>query len=150
MKLRSRCPDTLRQNGVDRSGIAVSGAVFSAGLADCFCRPIFFRQELAAGCDGYLRKRCLRYHSAGRRRWHVDARRTAAYVWQTGRFVGDIEFWQARLSTAENVNAVKRNTCLRFRLHSAEDFAAFRAAVSRDVEGAQWIEGTGDTTVLDE
>ena len=110
----------------------------------------FFRQELAAGCDGYLRKRCLRYHSAGRRRWHVDARRTAAYVWQTGRFVGDIEFWQARLSTAENVNAVKRNTCLRFRLHSAEDFAAFRAAVSRDVEGAQWIEGRGDTTVLDE
>ena len=99
----------------------------------------FFRKELAAGRDGYLRKRCLRYHAAGRRRWHVDARRTSAYVWQTGRFVGDIEFWQARLSTPDSVQTVKRNTCLRFRLQSAEDFEAFRRAVGKDFEGVDWI-----------
>ena len=90
----------------------------------------FFRQELAAGCDSYLRKRCLRYHAAGRRRWHVDARKTSAYVWQTGRFTGDIEFWQDRVSAPDSVQAVKRSTCLRFRLHSAEDFEAFRYTVA--------------------
>jgi hypothetical protein len=99
----------------------------------------FFRQELAAGRDGYLRKRCLRYHAAGRRRWHVDARRTCAYVWQTGRFVNDIEFWQDRISTPDSVQAVKRNTCLRFWLHTAEDFEAFRSAVGKDFEGVDWI-----------
>lgn len=106
----------------------------------------FFRQELAAGRDGYLRKRCLRYHAVGRRRWHVDARRTSAYVWQTGRFVGDIEFWQARVSTPDSVQAVKRNTCLRFWLQSAEDFEAFRGAVGSEFEGVNWIMEPGETT----
>jgi hypothetical protein len=58
----------------------------------------------------------------------VDARKTCAYVWQTGRFIGDIEFWQARVSTPDSVHAVKRNTCLRFRLYTTADFEAFRTA----------------------
>jgi len=109
----------------------------------------FFRQELAAGCDSYLRKRCLRYHAAGRRRWHVDARKTCAYVWQTGRFVGDVEFWQDRLSTPDIVQAVKRNTCLRFWLHSAEDFEAFRSAIAREILSVEWTLESGDVTAQD-
>ena len=109
----------------------------------------FFRQELAAGCDSYLRKRCLRYHAVGRRRWHVDARKTCAYVWQTGRFVGDVEFWQDRLSTPDIVQAVKRNTCLRFWLHSAEDFEAFRSAVAREILSVEWTLESGDVTAHD-
>jgi hypothetical protein len=109
----------------------------------------FFRQELAAGCDSYLRKRCLRYHAAGRRRWHVDARKTCAYVWQTGRFVGDVEFWQDRLSTPDIVQAVKRNTCLRFWLHTAEDFEAFRRAIAREILSVEWTLESGDVTAQD-
>ena len=109
----------------------------------------FFRQELAAGCDSYLRKRCLRYHAAGRRRWHVDARKTCAYVWQTGRFVGDVEFWQDRLSTPDIVQAVKRNTCLRFWLHSAEDFEAFRSAIAREILSVEWTLESSDVTAQD-
>jgi len=109
----------------------------------------FFRQELAAGCDSYLRKRCLRYHAVGRRRWHVAARKTCAYVWQTGRFVGDIEFWQDRLCTPDIVQAVKRNTCLRFWLHSAEDFAAFRSAIAREILSVEWTLESGDVTAQD-
>jgi len=109
----------------------------------------FFRQELAAGCDSYLRKRCLRYHAVGRRRWHVDARKTCAYVWQTGRFVGDVEFWQDRLSTPDIVQAVKRNTCLRFWLHSAEDFEVFRSAIAREILSVEWTLECGDVTGQD-
>lgn len=109
----------------------------------------FFRQELAAGCDSYLRKRCLRYHDAGRRRWHVDARKTCAYVWQTGRFVGDVEFWQDRLSTPDIVQAVKRNTCLRFWLHTAEDFEAFRSAIAREILSVEWTLESSDVTAQD-
>jgi len=109
----------------------------------------FFRQELAAGCDSYLRKRCLRYHAAGRRRWHVDARKTCAYVWQTGRFVGDVEFRQDRLSTQDIVQAVKRNTRLRFWLHSEEDFEAFRSAIAREILSVEWTLESGDVTAQD-
>jgi hypothetical protein len=98
----------------------------------------FFRQELAAGRDGYLRKRCLRYHTGGRRRWHVDARRTSAYVWQTGRFTGDIEIWKERVSTPDSVQAVKRSTCLRLWLHTAEDFEVLRSTVGAEFEGVNW------------
>ena len=140
-RVRSGAPQTLELRWTD----------WESALSDVTNHAVaeFFRQELASGRDGYLRKRCLRYHSGGRRRWHVDARKTSAYVWQTGRFTGDIEFWQDRVSTPDSVQAVKRSTCLRFRLHSAEDFEAFRNTVAREVLCVEWTLESGDVTAQD-
>ena len=79
----------------------------------------------------------------------MDARKTSAYVWQTGRFTGDIEFWQDRVSTPDSVQAVKRSTCLRFRLHSADDFEVFRSTVAREVLCVEWTLESGDVTAQD-
>src|SRR5262249_23633363 len=42
----------------------------------------FYKEELAAGRENYLRKRYLRYRIASKRRWFMAARRRNAYVWQ--------------------------------------------------------------------
>ena len=62
----------------------------------------FFSQELAAGRDSYLRKRILRYRLGGKRRLWIAARKKAAYVWQTGRFENDAQFWTTKLGVEAN------------------------------------------------
>ena len=89
----------------------------------------FFREEIDAKRDAYLRKRVLRFHYNGRRRWWAAARNDLAYVWQNGRFEDDLDFWRTRLSDLGDVGEVKDSACLRLFLRTPNDFAAFRAAV---------------------
>ena len=90
----------------------------------------YFRGEIDAGRDSYLRKRIIRFHLNGRRRWWAAARNELAYVWQKGRFVEDVAFWRQRLSNPGDVGEVKGGSCLRLFLRTADDFTAFRAAMS--------------------
>lgn len=101
------------------------------------CLVQFFRKELEAGRDNYLRKRVLRFRTGGKRRWNLKANQKLGYTWQHGRFSNDIEFWQTRLSDRENVQPVKAGQCLRFYLVTAEDFDNFKAA-TMELSNTSW------------
>ena len=107
----------------------------------------FFRTELSAGREDYLRKRAIRFHSAGRRNWGVYARKEHAYVWQHRRFKNDIDFWRQRISSTESVGPVKDEKCLRFNLVTREDFDVFISAVA-ELETVHWLDISGESDEL--
>jgi len=102
----------------------------------------YYKQELAAGRDSYLRKRYLRYRVAGKRRWFVAARKAKAYVWQSGRFEGDVEFWQHGISKPEQVIPVKGEKCLRLFLHTVDDFQFFHDSATEKLQSSEWLVGS--------
>lgn len=105
----------------------------------------YFEQELAAERESYLRKRILRYRLGGKRRWFMAARTKKAYVWQQGRFDGDVEFWKAGLRDPDVVKPVKDGDCLRLFLETEEDFRYFHEAATRKLQATVWQEvGTED------
>jgi hypothetical protein len=104
----------------------------------------FYKKELDAGQENYLRKRYLRYRVAGKRRWFVAARRRNAYVWQHARFDGDIDFWRGGLSRPDQVRPVKDGGGLSFSLFTDQDFQFFRQAATQKLLGVKWTETAGD------
>ncbi|MFO7956075.1 MAG: hypothetical protein R6X33_03130 [Candidatus Brocadiia bacterium] len=100
----------------------------------------FFRQELQAGRENYLRQRVLRYRVEGKRRLNVHARRKKAYVWQNGRFPGDEEFWSERLGEGADTEPVKDGQSLRFYLSSEADFQRFKEAVEEELGGVEFFD----------
>ena len=104
----------------------------------------FYKKELAAGQENYLRERSLRYRIAGKRRWFIAARRRSAYVWQHGRFDGDIDFWRSGLNQPDQVKAVKDGACLSFSLSTDQDFQFFRQAATEKLLAAKWTETASD------
>jgi hypothetical protein len=94
----------------------------------------FYRRELSANQENYLRKRTLYYRISGKRRFSVAARRDSAYVWQHGRFKDDVGFWTNRIDSHADVEPVKQDTRLRFYLTSEADFARFLEAVRGDLQ----------------
>jgi len=104
----------------------------------------YFEKEIAANRESYLRKRILRYRIAGKRWWFLAARNKNAYVWQYGRFEGDVEFWKNGLSDPEVVKPVKDGHCLRLFLESASDFEFFHDAATRILQSTAWQSGTPD------
>ncbi len=99
----------------------------------------YFQRELAASRESYLPRRTLRYRAAGRRHWYMHARRNLAYIWQEGRFEGDLEFWMHGVSAPDEVKPVKRGTCLRFSLSTTSDFAFFNDAVTGRLQSVEWL-----------
>jgi hypothetical protein len=104
----------------------------------------FYKKELAEGQESYLRKRYLRYRIAGKRRWFVAARRLRAYVWQHGRFDGDVDYWRSGLSQPDQVKPVKGDLCLSFTLTTDSDFSFFRLAATEKLLNSKWTEAGGD------
>jgi hypothetical protein len=98
----------------------------------------FFKQRVAAGQEQYLRKRILRFRIHGKRRWMVAARKKLAYVWQHGRFQGDVEFWQKLVADKNSVSPVKDGECLRFFLSTKQDFEAFFKATENEMKAVEW------------
>lgn len=98
----------------------------------------FFQKELQANRDNYLRKRILRYWVKGKRRISLTARSQRAYGWQHQRFDGDIEFWQKELSQPEGVEEVKDGNCLRFYLHTKDDFDRFLNVFDNRLSSVDW------------
>ena len=104
----------------------------------------FYKKELAAGQENYLRKRYLHYRIAGKRRWFVAAHTLNAYVWQSGRFDGDIDFWRSGLNKPDQVKAVKGGACVSFSLSTAQDFQFFRQAAVEKLRSTTWTEAASD------
>jgi hypothetical protein len=101
----------------------------------------FAQEELDAGREEYLRKRALHYRVEGKRRWNLHCRTQHAYVWQRGRFEGDVAFWQSRLDASSDVRPVKEGQALAFELRTDDDFAAFRKTATSGGERFDWTAG---------
>lgn len=132
-------PPELSQHAISRKRAArvereVSWANWDEALSSVSL-PVadFFRKELSNKSENYLRKRIVRFRHNGRRRWDVSARSDRAYVWQKGRFDGDVDFWAAKLGTDANVEPVKEGACLRFFLRRSEQFEHFKSAIVDDL-----------------
>jgi hypothetical protein len=109
----------------------------------------FYKKELEEGRENYLRKRYLRYRIAGKRRWNIAARRQRAYVWQHGRFDGDIDYWRSGLSQPDQVKPVKDDRCLSFLLTTESDFSFFRLSATEKLFNATWTEAGVDEPEAD-
>jgi hypothetical protein len=102
----------------------------------------YFRAQLEAARESYLRKRTLHYRIAGKRRWGASAGQTRSYVWQHGRFDDDIEYWQHGLSDSTAVKPVKEGKCLRFFLTTKDDFEFFHQAATEKLLTTEWMLGS--------
>jgi len=109
----------------------------------------YYKEQVEARRDSYLRKRILHYIIDGKRRWFAAARQSRSYVWQHGRFDEDVEFWQKGLSDSTCVKPVKDATCLRFFLATSEDFKFFHESATEKLLATAWIQGSPDEA-LDE
>lgn len=102
----------------------------------------YYREQLRANRESYLRKRTLHYRIEGKRRWFATARKARSYVWQHGRFDGDIEFWQKGLSDSSDVKPVKKEKCLSFFLVNEADFSFFHQATTEKLLTTEWQQGS--------
>ena len=88
----------------------------------------FAKQELAAGRENYLRRRGFHYRVNGKRRWSFYCRNKLGYVWQRGRFDGDLDYWRSRVSDPGSVKVVKGGEAVSMALYTDADFDNFREA----------------------
>ena len=109
----------------------------------------FVEKEITANRESYLPKRILRYRIGGKRRWFLAARNKNAYIWQQGRFDGDIEYWRKGLGNPDVVKPVKNEMCLRLFLHTNEDFKFFYESATTHLLSAKWLEDLPDDDVDD-
>ena len=110
------------------------------GVVENSALVAYFQQQLQENRESYLLKRILHYRLDGKRRWFVAARKAKAYVWQQGRFDGDVDFWRESMSTPDDVKPVKDNQRLRFFLTTEEDFRFFDEAVTEKLKSVEWAE----------
>lgn len=104
----------------------------------------FFKHEINAGREHYLRNRQLHFRIGEHRRLFLAARRELAYGWQHRRFDGDLEFWRERLSMPDKVQEVKNGRCLRFFLSTADDFRKLREATDGPLKSKVFFAPNGD------
>ncbi len=107
----------------------------------------FFQQELKSNRESNLGKRFLRYRLSDKPRWFVTARQKYAYVWQRGRFAGDIEFWHNGLSQSAEIKPVDDDSCLRFSLYEPEDFEFFYTTAMQSPKSIQWQTNAADDEI---
>jgi len=113
----------------------------------------FFEKDLPDG-EKRLRSRDVAFRIKGDRRLHVGVRRNHAYVWQTGRFDGDEEFWKGVLSEPLKVQPVDSGRSLRFILKTTADVQGFEKAlkdklqkvVFTDRDDSLFVEDDGEPT----
>src|SRR5215813_10636353 len=107
----------------------------------------FFKREIDANQESYLRDKTLCYRIGGKRRFFLSARAEWAYCWQEGRFAEDSDFWSAKLTRPESIKPVKSGRALSFVLSTAGDFSAFQNAVTTELVSAGWRADAADQPV---
>jgi hypothetical protein len=99
----------------------------------------YFRAEIAANREAGESLARLYYRVGGKRRFYVNLKRDDAYVWQTERFLNDLDFLKQRLGESAEVEAVNADGSVRFYLKSKEQFAAFKKAATEEIK-ADWFD----------
>jgi len=98
----------------------------------------FFEAEIASGRENHLGSGYLYYRISGRRIFSVVLRKKYEYVWQEGRFEGDV-FWTAKLGADAKIRQVNHERSLRFLLSTAQQFESFRKAVTDELSGKEFV-----------
>lgn len=93
----------------------------------------FFESELAENRPNRLKNRFLRFKLDGKSRMRAYVRPNFAYVWQVGRFEGDVEYWVQKLGDDANVKVTTRGRRLSFRLRTEPNFLAFKEAWNKEI-----------------
>jgi len=95
----------------------------------------FYRARLKDNWPSGLRRRLLAFLVDGQRRFWMSARARHAYVWQRGRFDGDMEFWRTRLGPDCRLDSVADGKAVRFFLDKPGEFDAFWRAYRDEIPG---------------
>ena len=98
----------------------------------------FYKARLAANQNSRLERRTLIYEIGGKRRLILHCRTKNVYVWQRGRFDGDIDFWRKGLSDKALVKSVKGGRCLSFSLVTRNDFDFIQTAYAGQLQAVPW------------
>ena len=98
----------------------------------------FYKARLAANQKSRLERRTLIYEIGGKRRLILHCRTKNVYVWQRGRFDGDIDFWRKGLSEKALVKSVKGGHCLSFSLVTRNDLDFFQTAYAGQLQAVPW------------
>jgi hypothetical protein len=100
----------------------------------------FISRELERGRENVLgRRRYLAFRLDGKRRFSVQVRRKYAYVWQSGRFDDDEDFWAQRLGEGAKIQPVKDDRALRFYLATRNQFTAFSDALDGELKHIEFM-----------
>jgi hypothetical protein len=110
----------------------------------------FYRARLNENWPSRLHRRTLNFEVDGKRRFGMSARTRHAYVWQRGRFDGDMEFWRTRLGPTCRLDPVEDRKAIRFNLSTAEEFDAFWRAYREDIPGKAFYHEPPTDTELEE
>ncbi len=85
----------------------------------------FFRQEIAAGREGNLKDRSLRWLFDDKRRFRIRGRLKYAVVKQYGRFENDEAYWTKELGSDIKPRVLDHGANLRFLIDKMEQFGKF-------------------------
>ncbi len=102
-----------------------------------------------------LGSRDMAFRIKGDRRLYVGVRRNHAYVWQSGRFEGDLVYWRNALSTPLKVQPVENGGSLSFILKTAGDVIFFEQSLCGKLQNVSFLEQDSspfldDSAILDE
>jgi hypothetical protein len=123
------------RRGTSRRATPSRWGGWDEALADCDNAALVacFKGQLANGVRNNLSRRLITVAVGGRGWFNVQARKSRAYVWQSGRFHDDLAFWKARLSPQADVTEVADKRRVRFYLVSETDFRRFEEACKTDL-----------------
>lgn len=141
-ELAEQASRARRIKSVDRNAVAGTWPSHLEAAQNLAVRG-FFKQQLEEGRESRPSTKQLFFRFDNYRLFHVALRQKHAWVWQGGRFEGDLEYWQARLSQPNKARVVDSGRCLSFVLSSQADFDAFMRAVQLELS-AELITAAGD------
>jgi hypothetical protein len=105
----------------------------------------FFKAQLPKRTSHLGTDPNIRFTIGGKTRYQAYVRSDYAYIFQWGRFDGDIEFWNKRLKNDPRVKAIAHDANLRFLVRDAADFNAFVSAVDTELRPDQFAAQEADS-----
>lgn len=101
----------------------------------------FFQKSIEANREQNIGSRQVYFRLGKDRKFGVCARSKHAWAWQGGRFHGDVEFWQERVSLPAKVKVFNNGSQLSFNLATKTDFDQFEQAVARELVNTEIMLG---------
>jgi hypothetical protein len=98
----------------------------------------FFKAQLTKRTSHLGTDPNIRFTIGGKTRYQTYVRSVYAYIFQWGRFDGDIEFWNKHLKNDPRVKAIAHDANLRFVVRDGADFNAFVSAVDAELRPDQF------------
>lgn len=119
---------------------AVSPILWEQKIAETENREVadFFESELHSGQEH--NSQWFHYRVQEKRRISMSPRKKHAYIWQTGRFAGDEEFWRSTLRPELAIETTSGGQSLSFTIKTQAELVKIKATVSGDLQVKTFIE----------